>query len=301
MPTREPGSGSESDKEVPMKLVVLIVALASLSAGCQAGQSNSYTCDVALKKIQAEVAPGKTVEIKEFAFLWELKKGSWNDVHAEKVPRKLFYQVDTTYLSIPRAKHELLWVGVGVPFLLREWKSALYLVVLDRETSSTRMRFRFYKEDMDCLREIRVTEFPKEIAVQNLWLTTKERLQATAQLDAQKVVFQSSLTAKLWCQLETGKEFYEQAAIHSEAFLRGFMKKHKLERLTYKNYLKQPSSKKPDTGSLKKRTKEDESPLPVRGKPKRTERGPAGAAKGKPACPTKAPKAKDQDGDDEKS
>ena len=190
----------------------------------------------------AEVEPGKFIEYEEHIEIWDLKYTSFAAVHALKTKEAKYYQRNTTYLSISWQGQDLFWVGVGVPICLRSDNKVLYLVVFDRDSDFSYIRFRYYRQDHSVLAEITPKEFPKEIAVQNLWLKKENgfhndgkpinEIEIAKNLDPEDSDFQQSLTAKMWMQLETGKEFYETEHDPVPAeFLKEFLKNNKVKKL----------------------------------------------------------------------
>jgi hypothetical protein len=191
---------------------------------------------------EAEVSPGLFVRYREFSIVWELQDGSFSAVHTQPSEKEKFYQKYTTYLEIPWQRRPVYWVGVGDRLALRAWEGRLYLIVFDRETDFERIRFRYYRQKDDLLTEIAANEFPKAIASQNLWLRTDNGTRADGtkvneveiakQMDPEQYDFRESLTAKIWLQCETGKEYYEMPHDIDRSFLQDFRKKYGVVRLT---------------------------------------------------------------------
>ncbi len=190
---------------------------------------------------RAEVEPGRFIDYREHAERWGLKYKSFGAVHLLSTPKAEFFQHDTTYLSIPWQGRQVLWVGPGVPICLRAHSNLLHLVVFDRESDESRIRFRYFRQDHGVLAEIAARDFPAEIAVQNLWLRREngfrdgkpiDEVEIAKGLDPENVDFAQSLTAKMWRQLETGEEYYEiQDTPVAVQFLKEFLRKHRVERL----------------------------------------------------------------------
>jgi len=99
-------------------------------------------------------------------------------------------------------KRKITWKGAHTPIILDVQDNIVYLVVFDRETDFNKIRFKFYKFK-DNWHEISHKEFPKSIAKQNTWLNKGEIV------DSSSSDFNSSLTARLWLQLEQNEEYYE--------------------------------------------------------------------------------------------
>jgi hypothetical protein len=90
------------------------------------------------------------------------------------------------------------------------------------------------------LAEVRPREYPKDIATQNLWLSREggmrngkviDEVEIAKALDADDIDFQCSLTAKIWCQLESGKEFYEMDVAVNPRLLSDYLADHNVQKL----------------------------------------------------------------------
>lgn len=177
-----------------------------------------------------EISPGNFLQFVEHSKLWRLKHGSFAAVHTLETKAREFWQIDTTYLSIPWGDKKLYWVGVGIPVSLRSFGGELYLIVFDRDYDFDKRRYRFYKEDHNNFREIYPAEFPKSIATHNLWFQDDEEKIAARDLNPESEKFLYSHTADIWYQLEFGKEHYEEKKI-TAAFLQDYKEKYKVVRL----------------------------------------------------------------------
>jgi hypothetical protein len=189
---------------------------------------------------QAEVSPGVWIKYQEYRTDWKLENGSWGAVHGMKSEERKFWQTDSRWMSIPWRDQDVTWLGVGVPICLRAWKDELYLVVFDRDTIPVNSaRFRFYRQTHGVLAEISAKEFPREIATQNLWLSTENgfrdgrpinQVEIAKALDPASIDFRESLTAKIWLQCEMGKEYNSSENVE-KAFLESYLKKYAVVRL----------------------------------------------------------------------
>ena len=86
---------------------------------------------------------------------------------------------------------------------------------------------------------INAGDYPREIATQNMWLSAKTRFvrvndilvdewQMLRALDIKSPAFDSSMTAKIWFQIETGKEYYEISYVDlNEKFINEYVEKYK--------------------------------------------------------------------------
>jgi len=178
-----------------------------------------------------QVSAGTFVPYERYIAAWDLKYGSFTAVHVMRCEDAAFYQKDTYYLRIPWHGENILWVGLGVPIAVREYKGHLYMIVFDRETEYRKIRFRYYRQADNTFLEIAADEYPREIAVQNLWLGDQYAKEAVMKLDPDDTHFQRSLTAKIWRQLETHREYYEMDYTIEAEFLRGYLEKYEVRRL----------------------------------------------------------------------
>ena len=103
---------------------------------------------------EAEVTPGVFVAYYQFDIAWELEDGSFEAVHTQRPERRQFFQMNTTYLATPWQRVAVKWVGVGVPITLRAWQGRLYLIVFDRESDFSHIRFRYYEQNKCLFTEI---------------------------------------------------------------------------------------------------------------------------------------------------
>lgn len=194
-----------------------------------------------LSERSAEVSPGEFVKYKQHDLTWDLENGSFTAVHSMENEKRKFWQTDIAFIEIAWKDRKIQWVGAGVPISLRVWKGNLHMIVFDRDTDFSKIRFRYYREKHDVLTEIDARDYPPEIATQNLWLkadngtrmdgTASNEYDTTRELNPKDVYFRRSLTAKIWAQIETGKEFYELDVDIDESVLQDFLKKHAVERL----------------------------------------------------------------------
>lgn len=217
--------------------LLVIMLLPSLGLGSE----NTLVRESIDTTRKAEVEPGNFVTYREHLEKWALKNKSLGAVHVLATQEPAFYQRDTTYLSIPWQGQEVLWVGLGVPVCLRSHSNQLYLIVFDRESDAKQIRFRYFHQNHGAMAEIAPKDFPKEIAVQNLWLKKEngfrdgkpiDEVEIVKNLDPGSIDFQDSLTAKIWAQLESGKEFYEiKDTPVAAGFLKNFSEKYSVKKL----------------------------------------------------------------------
>lgn len=124
------------------------------------------------------------------------------------------------------------------PIVLHPVEDNFCLAVFDRETDSTKSRFRFYLlHPRGSQEEVLGERFPKQLAIQNMWLKKEngftywpdgskrviDEYQIVHDMDPGDYEFRDSLTAKLWERLELGQEYYAtEGRDQSEDFLRDY-------------------------------------------------------------------------------
>lgn len=105
------------------------------------------------------------------------------------------------------------------PISIKYYDKNFYIIYYDRETDFNKISFRFFKSDNEGeFNEIESNQFPKQIAIQNRWFNDKEKQNKTIQLQLDNI--RGSLTAKVWCQLEKGINYYEIPSYISLDFLK---------------------------------------------------------------------------------
>lgn len=181
------------------------------------GQSPAVTRPAKEKDI--EVEPGRFLTIKK------------SDKHVDEQHQGLKGLLQTlkedilsddpsewTELWIPWNGVTIHWKGVPIPFTLRPWEGTMYMIAFDRDsrrnskTHQVDCILRFYKQKGDAFVEIKAEEFPKRIATQNMWIKDPRDIELTRKLDPRQRYFGHTLTAQLWAQLLTGKEYYQLPA-----------------------------------------------------------------------------------------
>jgi hypothetical protein len=129
--------------------------------------------------------------------------------------------------SFPWKGQEYHWENPYTPIAIQPDRDGqVYLVVYDRETKDYHRptRFRIYRAiTTSRWQEIDPREFPKHLAIQNLWFRDNER-EIARQMNPQEVWFRRSLMAKLWNYLEHPDDFRMDDE-PSEEFVRQFKEK----------------------------------------------------------------------------
>lgn len=136
-------------------------------------------------------------------------------------------------LEFARDGKAFVWEGGFTPILLQFDGKTPVLVIFDRE-SSERIQdwgLRYFRFDGKWI-ELPLKQFPRRLAMQNLWLTHHDGWVDGVEIDEYEIVkkcdpdnvhFQRSLMATLWFCIATGKSYHDagQSDITAE-FLRGF-------------------------------------------------------------------------------
>jgi hypothetical protein len=207
-------------------------------------------------KIEVEVAPDKWLSLDKEARIpledYEAMHGRRKDPHnlstkdaieqiAKSGSSNSAINKEESSLSFKWAGKTVKWKGNNiVPVALREHKGKLYLIGFNRQNME-KCRFNFYElnEEGNAFKMINAGDYPREIATQNMWLSAKTRFvrvndilvdewQMLRALDIKSPAFDSSMTAKIWFQIETGKEYYEISYVDlNEKFINEYVEKYK--------------------------------------------------------------------------
>ena len=131
-------------------------------------------------------------------------------------------------LRIDYCNDRIKWTGKFIPILVNAFEGQVYLAVFDRETDFLhKVAFRYYKQEGSGLVEIPPAKFPKQIAVQNMWLSARDAT-ALTKMDPNDTDFTYSLTAQMWRELATGVGYKGNEAV-TESIISEY-KKHYLKR-----------------------------------------------------------------------
>ena len=125
------------------------------------------------------------------------------------------------------------WEGAYVPIAVQLDPTGAYIVVFDRETDFSHLRFRLYRASSPTQwEEINPPQFPKHLAIQNTWLRenngigmggkVQNEYEIVALMDPGDYWFRESLTGRLWSYLAEAN--FDYNAIPSEDFVRRFKK-----------------------------------------------------------------------------
>lgn len=203
-------------------IAIVISLLVSTASAANKYVPRSYEDE---KTIQ--VNADQTVRYTAWGIIWRLTDGSWGAIHAGKIEEKKECQKNVASICLFYGKQTVSWVGSGIPVCIRAKANKLYMITFDRETDFSKIEFRYYKQNDNRLVEISPETFPKDIAVQNLWLTEDADKKLVREMDPSHAWFRRSLTAKIWWQLTKGKKFYE---VHNrdapETLLKEYKKKY---------------------------------------------------------------------------
>lgn len=156
----------------------------------------------------AEISPGEFLAFEQCDTVLDPELA--RSLHPDMFPDDLD---DSSEVIIPWKENKIHWKGVDVPISLRVHQDTLYMIGFDRETDHQNWGFRFYKQEGNEFKEIAPDQYPKSIATQNLWFSeihkNIDNVILAINLNPKASRFDDSLTAMIWCQLMTGKEYYE--------------------------------------------------------------------------------------------
>jgi hypothetical protein len=192
---------------------------------------------------EVEISPSNFISYREYVTTWKPKHDSFAAVHVMDWEDEEFYQRKVVVMELELQDKKFTWAGFGTPISVRLHNNELYMIVLDSETDYTRMRFRFYHNKLGGFSEIPASDYPKQIAIQNLALkktdgyegdgkTPIRPTEITKKLDPNDIHFRRSLTAKIWYQLVTGTEYFEEKnSTIDKTFIEEYIKQHKTVKL----------------------------------------------------------------------
>ncbi len=202
-------------------LVAIATCLAAaFCASCSGGGSKQYYL--------AEIAPDKWVPVKRSKFF----HGDLKVKYGGRVVQ---------YKSQP---------GLNAPRSLMEFEGKLYLLAFDPIGKRAKeWRWRCFRQEGTTFKEIPVGDYPKSVAIINLWFPDDPRRYSSAkkandidqlvlarECDPENIYFANSDTARLWYMLAVTNDF-EQAYGGSYSssdltFVREYRAKHRPVRLT---------------------------------------------------------------------
>lgn len=220
------------------------------------GCAESDMVDIS-RKSEVEISPGKWLPLSRVATIprGDLKPAKnphqlstmdaikqFADHAAPSTPGKERYRMEFEWNS-----KTVKWEGKEeIPITLREYNDTLYMVAFNREESAqgkSHLVFLKLGNKGTSFEAIAPRDFPRQIATQNMWLNPRFRhikiydsiadkehvvdeWQMLRTLDINSPAFDRSLTAKIWCQIETGTE-YDQIGTVNQKFLEDYMAKYK--------------------------------------------------------------------------
>jgi hypothetical protein len=192
---------------------------------------------------EVEIAPGEWITVKKIDVFLDETLPAVRRMPNRAAVKKILEEESTEFI-IPWKDKTVRWKGHDIPLSLREWENKLYIITFDRSQGTSKCRFRYHAQDGDGFKEIKPDDYPKRIATQNLWLKADSystgmdgrKIYDVAQavnIDPEDGYFYHTLTAKIWCQLMTGKEYWQvQGMADPQPLLREFAKKHNPIKLT---------------------------------------------------------------------
>lgn len=167
---------------------------------------------------ELEVAPGNFIEVENRYITSDegLSPISFRDLHVLGTSHKGKSFSETFELRIHWQGTNVHWKGHSNPLNLRAFEGRLFLITFDRVSKGIEeCEFRYFVQEGNELKEISPTQFPKEIAGENI-ITKRyfggfdRQIDAvTLELDSdpKDVYFRQSMTAYIWNHLTTGEQY----------------------------------------------------------------------------------------------
>ena len=203
-----------------MKRIYILIAVTACA--CLAGCAR----EVPPRGEEVEISPGKFITISRVDRSHDDNGSLGGEVYSA--------------LFIPWHGTSVLFKSSDIPVSLREHDNTLYLIGFDRETDFQKCRFTYQKLNGTIFKKIAPSEYPKEIATQNMWFSSRhskgtdgepiDNVELTRELNVSSGYFFHTLTAKLWVHLETGKQYWEQGDIDmntTRSIWNDYIRKHK--------------------------------------------------------------------------
>jgi hypothetical protein len=236
-------------------IVFGVILILSQVTGCYANDTTAVK-----HQSEVEISPGKWLTVERES---EVYKPEWEAIdRPKKNPHQLtLWDAIKQFLdSAPDSKaaetilnlnsaftfvwngKSVAWKGKEFPITLREHKTSLYIVGFNRQKIDA-CRLVFYKLGKEGVgfEVISPADFPRQIATQNMSMNLiigerhvrvgKDLIDTwpvIRSLDITNRYFKLSLTAAMWYQLETGKEYYMQSRSDlTQQFLQDYVAKYK--------------------------------------------------------------------------
>lgn len=139
-------------------------------------------------------------------------------------------------LEFKQGDSQYKWEGSFIPICLQFDDKTPVLIVFDRETDFSHITFRYFRHEQSRWNELPLTQFPRSLALQNLWLKSQNgyregrhinEFEIVKKLDPNDIDFQVSLTANVWFCIEKNKQYWqlEHGPVDS-AFLADYKARH---------------------------------------------------------------------------
>ena len=209
-----------------MKVVTCSLTLVGLIlTGCGAG---SGIRDVSRSR-EVEIAPNEWLEVRMVDTVYEPDSKKGVSTHWPEQTGRII-DMEETQLSFEWNGKLVVWKGREIPVSLRKWDDRLFMIGFNREELYyQKTRFVFFKmtQDGTGFETIPASDYPREIATQNMWMSPETRYFGTrsGKMDSWELIrklqvenryFRTTLTAQIWYQIETGTEHSDMPSIPHE-------------------------------------------------------------------------------------
>lgn len=168
-------------------IIILIVSILGWWYFTQARNTDRREHDIVLSNDESVFAEYNHSYKKSFGFPHVFGWGGGEDHYQLKV------KVNSKVIE---------WDGVFQPLIFNKWKEFFYLAVFEKTWSFTSRRFLFFKLVDNKWVPVQRGEFPKRIALQNLWL---EVGRSPDDLRIDTNAFGETFNKRLWYYIETGE------------------------------------------------------------------------------------------------
>jgi hypothetical protein len=238
-------------REACPRIVMIMAMAAPLVMACR----NDSRMTSVVSSCDVEIAPGKwlAVAMEDTVHSSDLERpredphrlGFWGALRRllagpTRSPRESVKE-EESYISFDWAEKKVEWRGKPIPVTLREQGGRLFFIGFDRgNLRDARSYLRFFSLNQEGTRFVPIEpgDFPRRVATQNMWLHGDARYWGTNSglldswallrtLDVDNVHFSSTLTARIWYQIESNREDYLHGSRPPDGFVEEYAKKYK--------------------------------------------------------------------------
>lgn len=225
-----------------MKIFYVLPHLFLILGLCNSCVNSKFPSETDFSPQNIEISPGHFITVLEFAEEMPERETvatfvrSFHNRVIEGNPEEWYM------MKIPWQGKQVIYRDVAVPVSLREFEGRLYVIGNDMSGGYGHCAYRYYREEGMVMREISYAEYPKWVAIQNMWWnyadlkSTREhpaRVDLTIRANPGDFWFGNTMTASIWWHLMTGtKESQQDTSTPPDEILFKFVNQYPPIRLT---------------------------------------------------------------------